>query len=175
MEKNIDIMERLCDLECTSITVSEIAGALKRDYFEVIPIDTIDKERFVSNFKTMNEFINVICEYSEKIKESSYGISTDYLREKNDIAKTPKASVTKDPCGMSIEDLPYVVDKFKTINTLVYDALERYFYDLRGEEKFVGCFNYIKADLEALHALCEQTSEILLKIARNTEGVVLDD
>lgn len=76
---------------------------------------------------------------------------------------------------MSIEDLPYVVDKFKTINTLVYDALERYFYDLRGEEKIVGCFNYIKADLEALHALCEQTSEILLKIARNTEGVVLDD
>lgn len=82
MEKNIDIMERLCDLECTSITVSEIAGALKRDYFEVIPIDTIDKERFIGNFKTMNEFINVICDYSEKIKESSYNISNDYLREK---------------------------------------------------------------------------------------------
>ena len=52
-----------------------MANILKRDYFEIIPIKPENKSAFVNGFYTMNELINVIWDYSERVKQELDSIS----------------------------------------------------------------------------------------------------
>lgn len=79
-EKTIE--QKLYDVACdmgelgyAGTTVHEMANILKRNYFEIIPIEPKDKTEFLSNFYSMNELINVIWDYSEKVKRELDSIS----------------------------------------------------------------------------------------------------
>lgn len=76
---------------------------------------------------------------------------------------------------MSIEDIPYVVDQMKMMETLLGEVITKYFYDLRQKELFAYNFDRIKADIFAIRALHTDALETLCDIAENTEGVELDD
>jgi predicted CoA-binding protein len=79
-EKTIE--QKLYDVACdmgelgyAGTTIHEMANILKRDYFEIIPIKPEDKSAFVNGFYTMNELINVIWDYSERVKQELDSIS----------------------------------------------------------------------------------------------------
>lgn len=76
---------------------------------------------------------------------------------------------------MSTQDIPYVVDYMKMMNTLFGEVIQNYFYNLKGKEMFEYNFDRIKADIFALRALNAEALETLCDIAENTEGVELDD
>lgn len=76
---------------------------------------------------------------------------------------------------MSIEDIPYVVDQMKMMETLLGEVITKYFYDLRQKELFAYNFDRIKADIFAIRALHTDALETLCDIAENAEGVELDD
>lgn len=50
-------------------------NATKRDHFETIPVKPEDRSEFVNSFYSMNELINVIWNYSDRIKEELDSIS----------------------------------------------------------------------------------------------------
>ena len=79
-EKTIE--QKLYDVACdmgelgyAGTTVHEMANILKRNYFEIIPIKPKDKTEFLNNFYSINELINVIWDYSEKVKRELDSIS----------------------------------------------------------------------------------------------------
>lgn len=76
---------------------------------------------------------------------------------------------------MSIEDIPYVVDQMKMMETLLGEVITKYFYDLRQKELFAYNFDRIKADIFAIRALHMDALKTLLDIAENAKGVELDD
>ena len=76
---------------------------------------------------------------------------------------------------MSIEDIPYVVDQMKMMETLLGEVITKYFYDLRQKELFAYNFDRIKADIFAIRSLHTAALKTLLDIAENAEGVELDD
>ena len=76
---------------------------------------------------------------------------------------------------MSIEDIPYVVDQMKMMETLLGEVITKYFYDLRQKELFAYNFDRIKTDIFAIRALHMDALKTLLDIAENAEGVELDD
>lgn len=71
---------------------------------------------------------------------------------------------------MSTQDIPYVVDYMKMMNTLFGEVIQNYFYDLKGKEMFEYNFDRIKADIFALRALNSDALETLCDIAKNTDG-----
>ena len=68
-EKRCELISNMSELECMCVTVHEIANILKQHYFEIIPVKPEDKSDFVNGFYSMNELINVIWDYSDRIKK----------------------------------------------------------------------------------------------------------
>ena len=86
-EKLYDAMCDMGELTCVSTTIHEMANILKRDYFELIPIKPEVKANFLNGFYSMNELINVIWDYSDKIKQELDSIADRIMEIRREITK----------------------------------------------------------------------------------------
>ena len=68
---------------------------------------------------------------------------------------------------MSIEDIPYVVDQMKMMETLLGEVITKYFYDLRQKELFAYNFDRIKAGIFAIRALHSEHLSVATKHTRH--------
>lgn len=85
--KRCELISNMSELECMCVTVHEIANILKRNYFETIPIEPEDKSDFVNGFYSMNELINVIWDYSDRIRKGFDTITDGVIEIGKDLTK----------------------------------------------------------------------------------------
>ncbi len=78
-----DVMCDMYELRCLSVTIHEMANILKRNYFKTIPVKLGDKSEFVNDFYTMNELINAIWDYSNKIKQQLDSVENRIVEIRN--------------------------------------------------------------------------------------------
>ncbi len=82
-QKLYDVACAMGELGYAGTTIHEIANILKRNYFEIIPIEPEDKLYFTENYCSMNELINVIWDYSERVKKELDLISDKLMEIRN--------------------------------------------------------------------------------------------
>lgn len=86
-EKRRELISNMSELECMCVTVHEIANILKRNYFETIPVKSEDKADFVNGFYSMNELINVIWDYSDRIRKGFDTVTDGVIEIGRDLTK----------------------------------------------------------------------------------------
>lgn len=88
--KLCDLTGDMSDLGYLCVTIHEMAKVLKEKYFEYIPLETEQINRFASNFYTMNELINVIWDYSYKVEKDFEAISHKFIEISNSMSENAK-------------------------------------------------------------------------------------